>query len=244
MIGTYTVFRREFASYFTSPLASLFILIFLVLSGVFSFFLGGLYARGQADLVSFFNFHPWLYLFLVPSLTMRLWAEERKSGTVELLLTLPLSIASAVCGKFLAAWLLTGLALLLTAPLWLTVNYLGDPDNGVITASYLGSWLMAGAFIAVGGFLSALTNNQIIAFILSAVACFVLVAAGSPLVLDAFATWAPTALLDSVAAISVLAHFEAISRGVLDLRDLGYFLILITTFLLATGIAVSGQRDA
>ncbi len=237
-----TVLRREFAGYFSSPLALIFILIFLVLSGVFSFFLGGFYERGQADLVSFFSFHPWLYLFLVPAITMRLWAEEYKTGTIEVLLTLPISIATLVTGKFLAAWLFTGLALLLTVPLWVSVNYLGDPDNGVIVASYIGSWLMAGAFIAVGSFLSSLTDNQIIAFILTAVLSFALVAAGSPLVLDAFTQWAPATLLDGISAISVLSHFEAISRGVLDVRDIGYFLIVIITFLFATGFTVSGGR--
>lgn len=237
-----TVLRREFAGYFSSPLALIFILIFLVLSGVFSFFLGGFYERGQADLVSFFSFHPWLYLFLVPAITMRLWAEEYKTGTIEVLLTLPISIATLVTGKFLAAWLFTGLALLLTVPLWVSVNYLGDPDNGVIVASYIGSWLMAGAFIAVGSFLSSLTDKQIIAFILTAVLSFALVAAGSPLVLDAFTQWAPATLLDGISAISVLSHFEAISRGVLDVRDIGYFLIVIITFLFATGFTVSGGR--
>lgn len=242
MSGLQTVFRREFGSYFSSPLAMIFIFIFLVLAGVFTFFLGGFYQRGQADLVSFFSFHPWLYLFLVPALTMRLWAEEHKTGTIEVLLTLPLSLTAAVTGKFLAAWIFTGLALLLTCPIWLSVNYLGSPDNGVILAGYLGSWLMAGAFIAVGSFLSALTDNQIIAFIVTAASCFVLVAAGYPLVLDAFQAWAPTPLLDAVAALSVMTHFEAIGRGVLDLRDVAYFLIIITAFLFATGIVVAQNR--
>ncbi|MEM9601271.1 MAG: ABC transporter permease [Pseudomonadota bacterium] len=242
MSGTRTVFAREFASYFASPLALIFIFIFLVLAGVFTFFIGGFYARGQADLASFFAFHPWLYLFLVPALSMRLWAEERKSGTIEVLLTLPLSLASVVTGKFLAAWAFTGLALSLTAPIWISVNYLGAPDNGVVLAGYLGSWLMAGAFIAIGSVLSALTDNQIIAFIVTAVVCFALVAAGFPLVLDAFRAWAPTPVLDTVAGLSVLTHFDAISRGVLDLRDIAYFVIVILTGLLATGIVVAARR--
>ncbi|MEM6987772.1 MAG: ABC transporter permease [Pseudomonadota bacterium] len=239
MTGLATVFRREFAGYFSSPIALVFIFIFLVLAGVFTFFIGGFYARGQADLVSFFSFHPWLYLFLVPALTMRLWAEERKTGTIEVLLTLPVSLAAAVTAKFLAAWIFTALALALTSPIWISVNYLGDPDNGVIVAGYLGSWLMAGAFIAIGSFLSALTDNQIIAFILTAVCCFILVAAGFPLVLDAFQSWAPSVLLDAIASMSVLTHFEAIGRGVLDLRDLGYFLVVIVCFLLATSLVVT-----
>lgn len=240
MSGLQTVFRREFAGYFASPLALVFIFIFLVLAGVFSFFIGGFYARGQADLLSFFAFHPWLYLFLIPALTMGLWAEERKTGTIELLLTLPISLPAAVTAKFLAAWLFTGLALALSTPIWVSVNYLGAPDNGVIVAGYLGSWLMAGAFIAVGSFISSLTDNQIIAFIVTAVACFLLVAAGFPLVLDAFQEWAPTQLLDAVTALSALTHFEAIGRGVLDLRDLAYFVIIIVTFLIATGLVVAG----
>ncbi|HNC70469.1 MAG TPA: ABC transporter permease, partial [Pseudomonadales bacterium] len=157
---TLIIARRELAAYFATPLAYVFVLIFLMLSGAFTFYLGGFYERGQADLVAFFSFHPWLYLFLVPALAMRLWAEERKSGTIELLLTLPISRLQAVIGKFLAAWLFTGLALVLTFPLWITVNVLGSPDNGVILASYAGSWLMAAGFIAIGSCMSALTRNQ------------------------------------------------------------------------------------
>mgnify|MGYP000701418874 FL=1 len=159
------ILNREFASYFTTPVAYVFILVFLVLSSAFTFYLGQFYERGQADLLPFFNFHPWLYLFLVPAVSMRLWSEERASGSIELLLTLPITLWDAILGKFLAAWLFTGLALLGTFPLWLSVNYLGEPDNGAIAASYVGSWFMAGAFLAVGCCLSALTKSQIVAFI-------------------------------------------------------------------------------
>ena len=181
-----TVCKRELRSYFATPVAYVFIVIFLVLSSAFTFYLGNFYERGQADLLPFFSFLPWLYLFLVPAVSMRLWSEERKSGTIELLLTLPITMWQAVMGKFLAAWLFIGIALALTFPLWITVNYLGDPDNGVIFASYLGAWLMAGAFLAIGSCISAATRNQVVAFILTVVVCFLLVMAGFPLVLDAF----------------------------------------------------------
>ena len=180
------ILRRELASYFATPLAYVFILIFLVLANAFTFYLGDFYQRGQADLKPFFAFHPWLYLFLIPALSMRLWAEERKSGTIELLMTLPVRTWEAVLGKYLAAWLFTGVALALTFPIWITVNYLGSPDNGVIFASYLGSLLLAGGFLAVGSCMSALTRSQVVAFILGVVACFVLLLAGYPMVIDAF----------------------------------------------------------
>lgn len=180
------IFKRELASYFATPLAYVFIVIFLVLAGVFTFYLGNFYERNQADLASFFAFHPWLYLFLVPALAMRLWAEERKSGSIELLMTLPLTRFEAVAGKFLAAWAFAGIALLLTFPMVLTVNYLGEPDNGAILAGYLGSWLLAGGYLAIGSCMSALAKNQVIAFILAVAACFLFMLSGFPLVLDAF----------------------------------------------------------
>ena len=167
-----TIFRRELVSYFSTPVAYVFIVMFLVLTGVFTFYIGNFFERGQADLIPFFSFHPWLYLFLVPAITMRLWAEERKSGTIELLLTLPVSMYQVVLGKFLAAWAFTGIALIFTFPIWITVNYLGDPDNGVILAAYVGSFLMAGGFLAIGAAISALSRNQVIAFILTVVTCF------------------------------------------------------------------------
>jgi ABC-2 type transport system permease protein len=181
-----TIAKRELAGYFATPVAYVFIVIFLLLASAFTFYLGGLYERGQADLAPFFTFHPWLYLFLIPAISMRLWAEERKSGSVELLLTQPVTLWQAVLGKFLAAWAFTALALALTFPIWITVNYLGSPDNGVILAAYIGSLLMAGGFLAIGSCMSALTRNQVVAFILAVVVCFAFLLAGFPLVLDAF----------------------------------------------------------
>ena len=185
---------RELKGYFSTPLAYVFIVIFLALMGTFTFYLGGFYERGQADLAPFFNFHPWLYLFLVPAIAMRLWAEERKSGTVELLMTLPVTMWEAVLGKFLAAWCFTAVALALTFPVWITVNYLGDPDNGVIVAAYVGSLLMAGAFLAIGSCISAANRNQVIAFIITVVICFAFLLSGFPLVLDFFSGWAPLSM--------------------------------------------------
>lgn len=230
--------RRELKSYFLTPVAYVFIVIFLVLASALAFYLGNFYERGQADLNSFFAFHPWLYLFLVPALSMRLWAEERRSGSIELLMTLPIEVWQMVLGKFLAAWVFTCIAIALTFPIWLTVNYLGSPDNGAILAAYLGSALMAGGFLAVGAFVSAMTRNQVIAFILSVVACFILLLAGYPLVLDAFSTWAPQAVIDGVASLSFLTHFDSISRGVIDLRDIVYFALLIGACLYANTIVL------
>jgi ABC-2 type transport system permease protein len=238
MSGVVAVLKRELASYFATPVAYVFIVIFLVLSSTFTFYLGNFYERGQADLASFFTFHPWLFLFLVPALSMRLWAEERKSGSIELLMTLPIEVWQAVVGKFLAAWLFTGLAIALTFPIWITVNYLGDPDNGVIFAAYLGSFLMAGGFLAVGACISATTKNQVIAFILSVVACFVLLLAGFELVLDFFSAWTPQTLVDAIASLSFLTHFTNISKGVIDLRDLVYFALLIGACLYANTIVL------
>ncbi|MBT8112526.1 MAG: ABC transporter permease subunit, partial [Gammaproteobacteria bacterium] len=186
-----TIFKRELGSYFATPVAYVFIVIFLIMSGAMTFYLGNLYERGQADLSPFFQYHPWLYLFLVPAIGMRLWAEERKSGTIELLMTLPISVGQSVIGKFLAAWVFIGIALVLTFPIWITINYLGEPDNGVILAAYLGSFLMAGGFLAIGSCISAMTKNQVIAFIITVVICFLFLLAGSPLVLNFFKAWIP-----------------------------------------------------
>lgn len=238
----WSVARREWNSYFATPLAYVFIAIFLMLSAAFTFYLGGFYERGQADLLPFFNFHPWLYLFLVPAISMRSWAEERKSGTLELLLTLPLRLRDAVLGKFIAAWGVLGLALLLTIPIWLTVNYLGEPDNGAIVASYLGSFIMAGAFLAIGQAISALTNNQVVAFILTVVICLLLILAGHPMVLDVFSGWAPQSVVDTIASFSFLAHFDAIQKGVIDFRDIFYFGGLMTVWLVATAIIIDMKK--
>jgi len=236
------LFRRELASYFATPLAYVFIVIFLVLTGIFTFYLGGFFERGQADLQAFFLFHPWLFLLLVPALGMRLWAEERKTGTVELLLTLPVSMVEAVLAKFLAAWAMIAISLALTFPIWITVNLLGDPDNGVIVANYLGSLLMAGAYLAVAACLSALTRNQVIAFVVSTLACFAFLLAGFPLVLDFFRPWLPQAALDGIASLSFLSHYQAISRGVVDLRDLLFFLSFIATWLYLGAWAISRKK--
>lgn len=236
------VLKRELGSYFATPIAYVFIFIFLVLSGVFTFYLGNFFERQQADLIPFFSFHPWLYLFLVPAISMRLWSEERKSGTLELLMTLPLTRTDIVLGKFLAAWLFAGLALLLTFPLWVTVNYLGDPDNGVILASYLGSWLMAGAFLAIGSCMSAVTQSQVIAFVLCGFVSLLFVMAGFPLVLDAFKGWVSLPVLDMIASLSFLTHFNAISRGVLSLQDLLYFVSVILAWLLATSVVLESRK--
>ena len=237
-----TVMRRELAGYFTTPVAYVFIVIFLMMTSVFTFYLGAFYERGIADLDPFFRFHPWLYLFLVPAISMRLWAEERRSGTIELLLTLPLTLPQAVIGKFLAAWLFLGVCLVLTFPMWLTVNYLGDPDNGAILAAYIGSWLMAGGMLAIGSCMSALTRNQVIAFILSVVVCFLFLLSGLPLVLDLFSGWAPQVLVDGVASLSFLSHFGDISRGVIDLRDLVYFALVIAFWLTANMILLELRK--
>src|SRR5258706_11147057 len=236
------IFRRELAAYFATPLAYVFIVVFLVLAGSLTFFLGSFFDRGQADLTPFFTFHPWLYLFLIPAIAMRLWAEERKTGTIELFLTLPVTTAQAVLGKFLAAWAFCGIALALTFPLWITVNGLGNPDNGVILSGYIGSWLMAGAFLAIGAAISALTKNQVIAFVLAAVLCFLLTVSGSSVVLGFFTGWAPQALIDTIASFSFISHFTSVMRGVLDLKDMVYFVSLIVFFLFANTAIVELKK--
>ena len=236
------VLRRELKSYFATPIAYVFIMIFLTLSGVFTFYLGNFFERQQADLVPFFSFHPWLYLFLIPAVSMRLWSEEHKSGTLELLMTLPFTRLDIVLGKFLAAWLFTGLGLLLTFPLWITVNYLGDPDNGVILASYLGSWLMSGGFLAIGCCMSALTRNQVIAFVLCGFVSLLFVMAGFPLVIDVVKDWVPLVVIDAVASLSFLTHFNAISRGVLSLQDLLFFVSVIVAWLYATSAVLDMKK--
>lgn len=243
MSNVMILLKREFASFFATPVAFVFIAIFLILSGVFAFFVGSLYERGQADLLPFFNFHPWLYLFLVPAMAMRTWSEERKSGSIELLMTLPISTWQAMLAKYLAAWLVLGLALLLTFPLWLTVNYLGQPDNGIILAAYIGSWFMAGAFLAIGICMSAMTKNQVIAFILSVLVCFLFVVSGSNIVLDIFKDWAPNLVIDTIASFSFLTHFEALAKGVIALNDIGYF-ILVTLTWLFVGLIIIDQKKA
>ena len=236
------VARRELRSYFVTPVAYVFLVIFLVLAGILTFYAGDFYDRGQADLQPFFVMHPWLYLLLAPAVSMRMWAEEAKGGTLELLFSLPLTLAQAMLGKFFAAWLFMGIGLLLTFPIWITVNYLGAPDNGVILAGYLGSWLMAGSFLAIGACLSALTQSQVVAFILTMVVCFLLLLAGQPQVLDFLQGSVPRRLLNGVAHLSLLRHFEAIARGVLDVRDLFYFALCIASWLTAGVLVLDLKR--
>jgi ABC-2 type transport system permease protein len=242
MKGVAAVFRRELASYFATPLATVFIVIFLFAMGAFTFYLGGFYDSGQASLAIFFSFHPWLYLFLMPAIAMRLWAEERKSGTLELLLTLPIPLTASVLGKFLAAWVFAGIALALTFPMWITVNFLGDPDNGAILASYVGSWLMAGGYLAIGSAVSAGTNNQVIAFVVSVVLCFLFTIAGAPLVMDTLKAVLPLALTDTISSFSFLTHFNAIMAGVIDLRDIVFFGTLIAFFLYVTTVLIDLRK--
>jgi ABC-2 type transport system permease protein len=240
-MGALIVARRELAGYFATPVAYVFIVIFLMMAGALTFTLGGFFARGQADLGPFFNFVPWLFLFLVPALTMRLWAEERRLGTIELLLTLPLPQWQAVLGKFLAAWAFCAIALLLTFPLVLTVNYLGSPDNGVIAAGYVGCLLVAGAYLAVGAAMSAMTKNQVIAFVLAVAVCFLFAAAGSPIVTEFLSQRIP--LLAEVArGLSVSDRFNSLTRGVIALRDVVFFLSFMGFFLFVNAVVIDHRK--
>jgi ABC-2 type transport system permease protein len=240
--GAWAVFRRELAGYFATPVAVVFIVIFLILMGVFTFQLGGFYERGQADLRSFFDFHPWLYLFLLPALAMKLWAEERRTGTIELLFTLPISPMGAVVGKFLAAWAFAGLVLALTFPMWWTVNFLGDPDNGAIFAGYVGSFLLAGAFVAIGSWMSALSRSQVVAFVLSVVVCLTLLLAGLTPVVSFLKGWMPGGLVDAITGMSLMTRFENIKRGVIDLRDVLYFGSIIIVSLFGTAWTLEAKK--
>lgn len=224
---TYIIFDRELKGYFRTPLASIFLLVFLSLSSGMTFFLGRFFERDQADLTAFFSWHPWLFLILMPAIGMRLWAEERRSGTIELLITLPVTNTQLVIGKFMASWVFTLIALILSTPIWITVNYLGDPDNNVIFVSYIGSWLMAGAFLALTSCLSTLTKNQVIAFIISSISGFILIMAGFSLILSAVRSWAPVWITETISSMSFLSHFSRIQMGVFDLNSLIFFLSMI-----------------
>ncbi|MEM1199560.1 MAG: ABC transporter permease subunit [Pseudomonadota bacterium] len=221
------VFGREFRAYFSTPLAAIFLAVFLALSAGLSFFVTGFFERGQADLSAFFTWHPWLFMILMPAIGMRLWAEERRSGTIELLMTLPVRTWELVTGKFLAGWAFTAVALALTAPMWFTVNYLGSPDNGVIAASYIGSWLMAGAFLALATCMSALTKNQVIAFIVASMAGFLLMMAGFDLVLAGVRSWAPNVITEMVQSLSFLSHFSRLTNGVIEAPTVVFFCSMI-----------------
>ena len=238
-----TIAKREIGGYFASPVAYVFIVIFLLLCGFFTFMLGGFFERREASLVSFFLWHPWLYLFLVPAVAMRLWSEERRLGTMELLLTMPVTGWQAIVGKFLASWLFLALALALTFPVVISVGYLGSPDYGVMFCGYVGSLLLAGAYLAVGCMTSAMTRNQVISFILSVVICLFLILAGWPPVTNLLVRWAPGWLVNTVAAFSVVPHFDGFQKGVLDSRDVIFFLSIIGFSLFTTGVIIRNLRS-
>ncbi len=236
------IMKRELGGYFTSPIAYVFLIIFLLLTGFFTFTIGNFFERGEASLVSFFTWHPWLYLFLVPAVGMRLWSEERRLGTMELLLTMPLTTWQAIVGKFLASWVFLGLALVLTFPVWITVNWLGAPDNGIILAGYAGSLFLAGSYLAISCMTSALTRNQVISFILSVMICLFLILAGYTPVTDLLTRFANPVVVDIIASFSVMTHFEGFQRGVIDLRDLLFFASVIGFALFTTGVIIRSQR--
>jgi ABC-2 type transport system permease protein len=237
-----TLVKRELSAYFTSPVAYVFLVIFLLLTGFFTFTAGNFFERGEASLAAFFGWHPWIYLMVVPAIGMRLWAEERRSGTLELLFTMPISTWQAIIAKFVASWIFIAVALVLTFPAVITVNLLGQPDNGAIFAGYLGSFFLAGAYLAITCMTSAMTRNQVVAFILSVVICLFLVLAGFNPVTDLMTRWASPALVDTVAAFSVVTHFDGFQRGVIDSRDLFFFLSVIGFSLFATGVILRGHR--
>ena len=240
--NTKAVIKRELSAYFGSPLAYVVIVIFLLLCGFFTFSVSRFYEMGQADLRAFFQWHPWIFLFLVPAVGMRLWSDERRSGTIELMLTLPITLPEIILGKFLAAWLFIGIALCLTFPLILTVIYLGNPDLGAIFCAYFGSFMMAGAYLSVGSMTSSLTRNQVVSFIVSVVICLFLVLAGWPPVTDILSGWAPLWLIDVISGFSFMPHFTSMERGVLDLRDLAYYLSVIFFMLFANGVILQNRR--
>ena len=237
-----TIVKREVTGYFESPVAYVFIVIFLLLSGFLTFMVGGFFERGQASLVAFFAWHPWLYLFLVPAVGMRMWSEERRLGTIELLLTMPITPWQAIVGKFLASWLVLAIALALTFPIVITVNYLGHPDNGVILASYLGSLLLSGAYLSIAAMTSAMTRNQVVSFILSLVICLFLILAGWPPVTNLLTQWASPWFVETIAAFSVMTHFESLQKGVIDSRDVLFFLSVIVFFLFTTSVIIRAHR--
>jgi len=236
------IMKRELGGYFTSPIAYVFLVIFLLLTGFFTFTVGNFFERGEASLVSFFTWHPWLYLFLVPAVGMRLWAEERRVGTLELLMTMPITPWQAIVGKFLASWLVLALALVLTFPIVVTVNYLGHPDNGVIIAGYVGSFLLAGAYLSISAMTSALTRNQVVSFILAVVICLFLVLVGYPPVTNLIVEWANPWLVQAISAFSVMTHFESIRKGVLDSRDIIFFFSVIGFSLFTTSVILRSHR--
>jgi ABC-2 type transport system permease protein len=241
---TWAILKRELAGYFSTPVAYVFIVIFLLLEGFFTFQLADFFAdgNGQASMAGFFGWHPWLYLFLMSALSMRLWAEERKQGTIELLMTLPITLTHAVLGKFLAAWLFAGAALALTFPMWITVNYLGDPDNGTIVAGYVGSFLMAGGFLAIGSCVSAVTKNQVIAFVLAVSLCLLFLLTGFPPFIQFFSGWLPNPVVDAIASFSFFTHFDGLSRGLVEARDFIFFSSLISLALFLNALILEAKK--
>jgi ABC-2 type transport system permease protein len=236
------IFKRELKNYFSSPVAYVFIIIFLLLLGFFTFNIGMFFENNLADLKGFFDWHPWVFIFLIPAVSMRLWAEDRRLGTIELVLTLPVTVTEAILGKFIAAWCFIGICLLFTFPMVLTVLYLGNPDIGASIFAYLGSILLAGAFLSVGIMTSSMTKNQVISFILSVVICMFFILAGYPPVLDILYGWSPAWLVNTVSELSFLNHFYSIERGVLDIRDLLYYFSVIVFFLFVTGVIIQNRR--
>jgi ABC-2 type transport system permease protein len=243
LTGWRAVFSREFTGYFATPVAYVYTIIFVACASALTFYVGNFFARGEADLQPLFQLLPWIFLFFGPAVAMRLWSEERRLGTAELLLTLPITTAGAVWGKFLAAWAFTSIGLFLTATLWLTVNFLGDPDNGVILANYVGAWLLLAVYLAIGSWISALTRAQVLAFVATVLVCFLFLIAGLPLAIDAMRDWAPAWLLSGMGSLSIIGHVDAIARGVLDIRDMIYFILMIGFFLTATVITVNARRE-
>jgi len=241
-INIKAIVKRELGAYFSSPIAYVFLVIFLLLAGFFTFTVGSFFERGEASLVSFFTWHPWLYLFLVPAIGMRLWSEERRLGTMELLLTMPITTWQAIVGKFLASWLFLALALALTFPVVITVNILGDPDNGVIVTGYVGSLLLAGSYLAVSCMTSAMTRNQVISFIVAVLVLLFLILAGFTPVTDLLSRFASPRVVEVVAAFSVMTHFEGFQRGVLDARDFVFFASVMGFALFTTGVIIRSHR--
>lgn len=242
MNSFWAVFKRELKSYFATPLAYVFLVIFLIAAGFLTFNREKFFELRQADMRTFFVNLPWLMIFMVPATAMRLWAEERKVGSVELLFTLPITIMQAVLGKFLAAWVFLGIALALTFPMVLTVFYLGNPDGGLIATGYLASFLMAGSFLAVGCLFSAVTKNQVIAFVLSVVACLVLVVAGLPSMLNYLSTFLPAGLVSAIGTMSLQEHFASLQRGVVRFNDIAYFVLLIAGWVAACTVVLDERK--
>jgi ABC-2 type transport system permease protein len=243
MNASITIAKRELKSYFESPVAYVFLVVFLMLTGFLTFYVSSYYEVRQADLSrSFFIWHPWVYLLLVPAASMRLWAEERRAGTIELLLTMPVTMLQAIVGKFLAAWVFLLIALALTFPVVCTTAYLGAPDVGAIIGGYLGSALLAGTYLSVGMLTSATTRNQVISFVLSLVICLLLLMAGWPPVTEIFAKWAPDWLVRCVASFSFMPHFDSLQRGVLDLRDLAYYVSVMAFMLFGTHLILENRK--